>query len=218
MIELLFVGDGPRDHAIVPHLVERVLGVIIQATTTHWARLHQQGARKGYRRQLRFAILQARDADAKGVVATVDTDKDLRRQKLKELRLAREEDRESSPAFPTALGEADPHGEAWLLDDRVAIAQVLGLAADMVPNVRKTRSPKEALEELRRGCAEAETPILEVLAAIARLVEPSESRCPHAKQTGFHALGEEVRRELGPLAWQCGEECRCGDACGCTQD
>ncbi len=61
------------------------------------------------------------------------------------------------------------------------------------------------------GHNDAEDNICEVLAAIARRVEPS--RCAHARETGLHGLQEEVRRELGPLANQCGEECRCGDAC-----
>jgi hypothetical protein len=211
MIDLLFVGDGPRDHVMVPYLVQRVLGVTIRPTTTHWARLHREGAGSGYRRKLRFAMLQAQDARAKGMVLTVDTDTDRRRQKFKELRKVRDEERAAAPPFPTALGEADPHGEVWLLDDRVAVGSVLGVKDGDIPNVRKTPSPKDTLEELRQGGSHAETPILEVLEAIARRVDPS--RCDHKKETGLHALLEEVRRELGPLVAQCGTDCPCGDAC-----
>src|SRR5260370_6609488 len=113
MIDLFFVGEGPRDHAIIPHLVQRVLGVNIKPITTHWARLHREGSGSGYRRKVRFALLQAKDVNAKGIVLTVDTDKDPRRQKLKELLKAREEDRASSASLPPAMGEADPHGAAW---------------------------------------------------------------------------------------------------------
>jgi len=88
---------------MLPHLVGRLLGVTIRPTVTHWARLHQQGAGKGYRRKLRFAVLQAKDAEAKGLVVTVDADKDPQRQKLKELIQAREEFEASDPPFPTVL-------------------------------------------------------------------------------------------------------------------
>jgi hypothetical protein len=213
MIDLLFVADGTRDHVTIPPLVGRLLGVNVRAMTTPWARLRQQSGVSGYRRQLRFAIRQARDANAVAILATVDRDKDPRRRKLKELLVARDEDRISSPAFPTALGEADPHGEAWLLDDPVAVRRALRLAGDAtIPTVRHTNRPKDALEDLRRQSGRAEDSILEVLADIAELVDPA--RCVHAKETGFHALAEEVRREFGPVASQCDEQCRCGDVCG----
>src|SRR5213593_4826031 len=109
MIDFLFVMDGPRDHATVPYLVGRLLGVNVRPVTTPWARLRQQAGVSGYRRQLRFAIKQARDARAVALIATVDNDKHPRCQKLKELLKARDDDRASSPAFPTALGEAAPH-------------------------------------------------------------------------------------------------------------
>jgi hypothetical protein len=212
MIDHLFVMDGPRDDATVPLLVGRLLGVKVRASTRPWARLRQQAGKSGYRNQLLFAIRQARDAGAVALIATVDKDKDPRRQKLKELLKAREDDRASSPAFPTALGEAAPHGEAWILDDPVAVRRALGLDPDFkVPNVLKEPSSKDALEKLKRQSRRAEDPILEVLASIAELVDPA--RCVHAKETGFHALAEEVHRELVPIASQCGEECRCGDAC-----
>jgi hypothetical protein len=84
MTLLLFVGDGERDAVTVPRLVEGLLGVSIREETRAWAHLHRGG--KGYRHKLRFAILQAKDAEAAGVVLTVDTDKDPQRRKLRELK------------------------------------------------------------------------------------------------------------------------------------
>jgi hypothetical protein len=202
MMDLFFVGDGARDHVTVPILVERLLRVPFWCTQPephHWARLHDLGGGKGYGRQLRFALLQAKDAGACGIVATVDTDKHPKRQKLNELRKAREADRACSPPFPTALAEAMPHAEAWLLDDRVAVVNALGLGPDAsVPTVRQTKSPKDTLEELKNRCDRAADPILEILADIAKLVDPA--RCVHAAETGFEVLVDEVQRELGPIA------------------
>jgi hypothetical protein len=208
MLTVLFIGDGPRDAATVPRLVERLLGVTVKERIRHWRELRVGG----YRRKLLFAAREARDAGAAGVVACVDTDKDDRGEKRRELRLGRDDDRSRYPDYPIALGEAKPHGEAWLLADAVAVRQALGLGLDVhIPTVRQTKSPKETWEELRLQGDRAEDNICDVLAAIARLVDPS--RCPHARVTGLQELQAEVRRELGPPAGRCGEGCRCGDAC-----
>ena len=212
MIDILFVTDGPRDHVTIPPLIGRILGVTVRVNTTPWARLHRQSGVRGYRRKLRFAILQARDANALGILATVDRDVHPRRTKLKELLQARDEDRQENPPFPVALGEAEPHGEAWLLDDPVAVCRGLGLDPQIkIPNVRNTKSPKQEIEALRKQSGREED-ILVILADIASHVDPS--RYQHAKETGFHGLEREVRHELGPVSAGCGKECRCGDACG----
>jgi hypothetical protein len=127
----------------------------------------------------------------------VDTDKDPRRRKLGELKKARKEDRASSPPFPLALGEANPHGEAWLLDDRSAVAEVLAMKADDVPNVRKVKSPKEILHALWKQSERSEDSIMDLLAEIAARVDPD--RCVHANETGFRGLMREVHKELRGL-------------------
>ena len=43
MIRLTFFSDGERDHAMLPCLVGRLLGVNVQPQTESWARLHQRG-------------------------------------------------------------------------------------------------------------------------------------------------------------------------------
>jgi len=154
---------------------------------------------KGFGRKLLFAVRRAKDRDLAGIVATVDTDRDRDQRRLRELREARTLDRSKSPAFPTALGQANPHGEAWLLDDPVAVRQALNLAdTAVIVNVRRTKNPKAELESLKKASNRTEHEILDILADIARKVQ--HARCVHAKETGFHALVEEVLGELRPIA------------------
>jgi hypothetical protein len=199
MIHLLFIGDGPRDHATVPHLVERILDAPVRPALSTWARLHRLGSGSGFSRKLRFATLQAQEANTNGLVLTVDADRDPARRKLKELRNAREAQRTQHPRFPTALGEAAPHGEAWLLDDPAAVSQALHLDPNTsIPGVSNVRSPKAALETLIQVSSRANERVLEVLADISRLVDPD--RYMHANETGFRSFAVEVRHELGPVS------------------
>ena len=147
MIRVLVVGDGPRDEAMVPAIVATVLGRPVEAQFEPWARLHDRSG-KGYGRKLRYAIAVARDR-RRALVATLDVDASPRRERMAELQQARDDARSRPDPVPTALGAANPHGEAWLLDDAVAVRSVLGLAADVpVPSVLRVRSPKGALEAL----------------------------------------------------------------------
>ncbi len=197
MIPLLIVGDGERDFVTVPPIIEKFIQAPIRTTTSPWARLHDFGG-NGYLRQLRFAMKAAKDDRAVGIVAVLDADKNPKGRRLHELDMAREKIRAAEPTFPTAIGEANPHGEAWLLDDTAAVRQVLDLPGDIaITNVRHAKSPKDALEEHILASRHANLPRLEILANIAKALDPT--RCPHAKETGFERLGEEVRREIAPL-------------------
>jgi hypothetical protein len=193
MMYLLFVGDGERDAVTVPRLVERIVEVPVREEARPWARLH--GAGKGYGRKLAFAMRQAKDLGTSGLVAVVDADRDPKRGRLRALREARDAERQVAPPFPTAIGEAVPHGEAWLLDDAVAVRQALQLADDMdVPTVRKTKDPKGVLDGLWKQSRRARESALLLLADVARLVDPS--RCRHVAETGYQAFAEDVRNEL----------------------
>lgn len=197
MIRLLFVGDGKRDAATVPPLVETILDTEIDPETRIWARLHASG-RKGYDRKLVYALLQARDLGVPGVVATVDSDKEPKGKRLRSLQKGRISDREKRPPLPTALGEAVPHGEAWLFDDPAAVRTTLRLSDDLeIPTLRETRDPKKMLNKLCKQSPRAQDPPPEVLAEIAKCVDPA--RCSHAKQSGFLAFTKEVHSELGSL-------------------
>ena len=197
MIRLLFVGDGERDAAMNPHLVAKITSADIDSTAVPWARLH--GGGRGYERKLLFAILDAAQRGLDGVVATVDRDKSHGRDRLRELEAGRDRHREKAPPLPTALGVADPHAEAWLLDDPVAVRTTLRLAPDTdMPNVRRIDSPKDELTRLHQSSPRADEPIRALLAEIAEAVEPT--RCQHPRETGFGHFAEDVRHEIGPLA------------------
>ncbi|MCW8141553.1 MAG: hypothetical protein KIT58_21835, partial [Planctomycetota bacterium] len=198
-VPIMVVSDGPRDAAMLPPLVSTILGAEVQAVASRaWSSvvLRRGG---GYDRKLRFVLREALDQGARGVVATVDRDRAPRRSRLADLVAGRDAERQDprSPVaqLPTALGEADPHAEAWLLDDPKAVRAALGLDGRAeVPNVRRS-SPKDALDALFAGSDERP---LDLLAAVAREVDPG--RCAHARETGLEAFCAEVRRELGPLA------------------
>jgi hypothetical protein len=195
MIQILFVGDGERDAVTVPRIVERILSVAIREESRQWARLHSAG--RGYGRKLQFAVRQARDSAQQGVVATVDADRSgLRR--LRELQVARERDRAKSPAFPTVLGCAVPHGEAWLLDDPVAVRRELTLPPEAdVPAASKVTSPKKTLEDLLAQSPRRDEKPRTAWCDIASALEPN--RCAHAADTGFRDFVREVHNELSPL-------------------
>lgn len=196
MMHLLFVGDGRRDAVTVPRLVERILGARIRESTRPWARLH--GAGRGYGRKLRYAFLQARDLNVDGLVATVDRDTDKPRRRLGVLRDARMDEQERGTALPTALGEAVPHGEAWLLDDAVAVREGLTLSPDhAIPSVKKAKNPKAALTKLLWESPRSHHPPRDVLRDIAEAVDPA--RCKNGKSTGFDAFVRDVQTELKPL-------------------
>ena len=209
MISLFFVGDGARDEATVPHLVRTILQTDFSTLFQPWARLHAAERRgrpgrrlRGYGRKLLYAIRAARVAQADGLVATVDRDK-APAGRLRRLREARAADRQQAPSLPTALGEAKPHAEAWLLDDPVAVREALELPANAdVPSVRDSTYPKHTLHELWEQSPRKEANPgdreMDALPEIARRVVPS--RCAHRRETGFQAFVTEVRRELAGLA------------------
>lgn len=197
MIRLLFVGDGERDAVTNPHLVKVITGASVEPTTRPWARLN--GAGRGYDRKLLFALLQARQAGLEGVVATVDRDTSSGKDRLRELQAARTRDREKRAPLPTALGAADPHAEAWLLDDPVAVRTVLGLRVDLdIPTVRHAKSPKGEIARLHAASPRVNEPVRGLLAEMARSL--SIDRCQHRRETGFAHFVQDVRDEIGPLA------------------
>jgi hypothetical protein len=196
MIRLLFVGDGERDAATNPWLVATITGTAVEPTAIPWPRLHSAG--RGFDRKLLYAIRKARHDGLQGVVATIDKDGSPGRDRLRDLEAGRTKDREQAAPLPTALGCADPHAEAWLLDDPVAVRQALRLdtVAD-IPNVRKTVSPKDALTALHARSPRATEPIRTILVEIAKALAPG--RCEHAKETGFARFEKEAEAEIGPL-------------------
>lgn len=193
MIHLLFVADGPRDEAVVPRVVERILGVPIRYEFTAWKeiRLHSGS---GYERRLLYLLRRARERGASGVIATLDSDKERQRRRLSELRGARDKDRAQFAPIPAALGEGVPHLEAWLLDDAVAVRTALEAATDLVvPTVRTCTSPKETLNAIIREC-KPDADILLLLGSIASQMHPE--RCRHSGETGLKSFVDDVRHEF----------------------
>jgi hypothetical protein len=209
MRHLRIVGDGERDAAVLPPLVRRILNADLTDRTTPWPRLHRGQKKipgyslKGYGLKLLYVLRSARSDRAEGVVACIDADRDRRRQRWRQMKKAREADRSQNPPLPTALGEAKPHNEAWLLDDAVAVREVLRLPSDTeVPNVQRCSSPKAALEDLHQRSERKDERPLSVWPEIAARVDTS--RCTHKKRTGFEAFVREVESELGPLFAEAG--------------
>jgi hypothetical protein len=192
MIRLLLAADGERDAAIVPPLVRRMLTAQVTAQFRAWHTLRVGGDA----RKLRFLIRDARDQRLCGLVAVVDRDRHAKGARLRRLREGREADRIHYPPFPTALGEADPHVEAWLIDDEKAVRQALKLSPDHPVRIRP-RDPKSELGKLIDASELEFESILVPLAEIARALDPT--RCTHARKTGFEAFVSDVKTELGTL-------------------
>jgi hypothetical protein len=215
MIPIYVVGDGLRDEAMVPVLVERVVRLRVQARFRPWSSLRLAGG--GYDRKLKFAVREAVEEKIPMLVATVDTDKDNSGEKLRRLRQARSDDPQCGSLVQVALGEATPHGEAWLLDDEVAVRQALGLhSSTPICTPANRKNPKQAIEDLRHSGNRCDDPIRTVLAAIAQLVQPA--RCPRSKDTGFDALQDDLRTSIRNSKAACDDGCPCGDCSGVESD
>lgn len=197
-LRLWLLGDGERDAAMLPPILEQALGEPVEVANERPAERSWHGltlAGGGYARKLAFAARQALDARADGLVAVVDQDRAEPRARLRELERGREQAR-ARVATPVAIGEARPHGEAWLLDDAVAVRLALELPpAAAIPTVRDGQA-KPALDELIDASPRAGERPVDLLAEIARALDPG--RCAHAKETGLADFVDDVRRELSP--------------------
>lgn len=198
-MKLLAVGDGPRDQRALPILVCKILDAELETRYDDW---HQVRVRKQrgtiYARKLKYLTRRAQADGFAALAVVVDRDKSPARQKLRELRTGRDEDRQNQPPFPTAVGEASPHFDVWLLDDAVAIRDALELPADVpIPNAPKSDYPKDSLSELIERSAIDFADVSDALGEIARRL--STSRCAHRKVTGFAAFEKEVLDEIKPV-------------------
>lgn len=192
-MRILFVGDGERDAVTIPPIVHRILKTSIESSCNSWARLHGSG--KGYKSKLLYALAKARSGGMSGLVATIDRDTADKGERLKRLKAARKTDRSKRAPLPTALGEADPHCEAWLLDDESAVRDALALApVTPVPTVGRTSNPKDELDLLIASSPVADQGRLTLLGRIAEKVDPN--RCLNAKTTGFRAFVKDIKDEF----------------------
>jgi hypothetical protein len=180
---------------MLPALVQNILDRDVRVNNegqeiAAWARLN--GASRGYGARLLFALLQAQDRNAQGVVAVIDSDKHGQ-DRFKDLKSGRATHREKHPPIPTALGCAEPHCEAWLLDSQ-AVMKVLDLGA-MITYSNQT--PKGTIDRLIRESRRREEPVADLQGEIAGCVTPEQ--CKDAQESGLMAFAKELNTELGKL-------------------
>ena len=197
-MSILVVGDGPRDQSALPNLVSAILGCNVESRYDDWHHVtHLRGKGSVYARKLKYLTRRARADEFVALAIVVDTDKLTPRDKLRALRAGRQDDRQNNPPFPTALGEANPHFDVWLLDDAVAVREALGLSGDCeVPNARKVHYPKDSLSELIQHSPIEFSEVSDALGEIARRL--SSERCVHRDETGFATFESDVRDEIKP--------------------
>lgn len=189
MASVFYVADGPRDHATLPRLVESALHWPHDAAFEAWHDIKTHG--RGYERKLAYAVRAAKARGHVAVVAVVDNDR-ARTPRLDALRSQREAAR--GVGVPTAIGEAYPHVEAWLVDDVEPLRSILGHpATDRAPAGRDPKAELDALIEAA-GRADDHLVALGEVAAEVRL-----ERCRRAHTTGFERFVHDVHAELGAL-------------------
>ncbi len=194
MINVHFVGEGPRDEQSMPALVASITKTPFQPTSSEWTKYRVHS----FRKKLVLALHLAREANADGLIASTDQDT-AGSAKTRELREARAADREVNPPLPTALAVPNPHFEAWLLDDKVAVQEVYGVPTEHVPNVDEVDDPKAELSALFRSCelATAGHTEFESLESISRKLNPT--RCQHRQSTGLRAFLRDLKAEFRSL-------------------
>ncbi len=194
MINVHFVGEGPRDEQSMPALVASITQTPFHATCSKWTsyRVHT------HHKKLLFALHLAREANANGLIASTDQDT-VGAAKLSELQEARAGDREVNPPLPTALAVPNPHFEAWLLDDKVAVQEVYGIPTERIPNVDEVDNPKAELSALFRSSelADAGDTEFETLKSISSRLDPT--RCQHKQPTGLRAFLRDLKDEFRSL-------------------
>ena len=197
-MRILVVGDGPRDQHALPNLVRAILKSDVEARYDDWHRVtYLRGKGSIYARKVKYLARRARVDGFSALAIVTDTDKSLARDKLRQLRAGRDEDRQTNPPFPTALGEANPHFDVWLLDDAVAVRNGLRLPSETpIPNSAKSSDPKNDLNLLIAGSPRESDDFALVLGDIASHLKVD--RCPHRKENGLATFESDVHDEIRP--------------------
>ena len=197
MIHVLIVGDGPRDEAVLPAIVATLLNTATQYEFRAWRELREtkKWGSCGYRRKFGLALLIARQWKKSGLIAVVDRDTAPKNTRLNELHEVRGSDRERHPHLSTALGEADPHVEAWLLDDAKAVRSALGLpTTTKIPPSSKFENPKRELDRLIDESNRKGDERMGVLADIGKSI--MRERCLSRDRTGFQDFIDDICAEF----------------------
>jgi len=177
----------------VPPLVAQILGKEFRCLVKTWKDIRVRG---GFAKKATYALAQAADAGANAAVITGDRDKGERRELLRSFLSARNHAR-NSYGLHAAVGVADPHGEAWLLDDPHAVRSALSLPADTeIPEV-SDGYPKDLLQSLINDSGRSDDSTFDVLHDIA--VDVRLDRMRSASDTGFRDFVQDVENELRHL-------------------
>ena len=212
MISIRLVAEGFRDEAIMRALIPQIIGHKVFILFKSLKEYHLDGM--SLKKKYRFIATSMKVNREFFGIGLFDRDKNKRREGIREVKEALENVEGFNSLFHFAFGEADPHLEAWLLDDPVAIREALGLPpAVQIPSVDSVNDPKEEIEKLRKQGPEdvLEAEICKILEAIAGKLTPK--RCTRAKQTGFAQFQKEVHQTFNRVKATCPPDCPCGDAC-----
>lgn len=193
-MKLLLYADGRRDKVTVPRFLSTLLDDHVAANFSAWKNIRVHG--RGYGKKLAYGMRQAGSRpDLEGLVAVIDRDKDKKRIRWSSLAAERENQRANGINVRTALGEAVPHGEAWLLDDAEAVKSALALKPTHKIPASSRGSAKAILETLHSQSPHADRRVLEMWGSIAQQVRLERCRAP--QKTGFKAFADDVKREFG---------------------
>lgn len=189
MRSILYVSDGERDRRMLPPIVRKVIGEHDLVDFRAWHDIQLQGSfgrakTTGYGRKLSFMIAAAA-RDDHSLIATVDRDR-AGSERLRELKQARGD----IPPVAVAVGEAIPHGEAWLVDDLVPLRTHLGL--DPHAPRPDLKDPKASLHALIREADRSD--VLEIIESIAE--DLAIERCQMARETGLAAFVDDLKDQF----------------------
>ena len=192
MTKVILIVDGGRDVWMLPAIVANHLKVLVDYNTLTWRSSRLRTNKKGFGRKLKLAVRIAEDEEKDGLIAFVDHDRSPTPRRV-ELDSARQEERDSGHGqWPIALGEAIPHGEAWLLDAHDAVQTVLSLGADAkIPNAKKDAKQRlDSLIDAHWGGKRQEA-----FEQMAQLVNVATTR--NARATGLKSFIDDLFREFG---------------------
>lgn len=195
MKSVLFVGEGATEQQCLPALLAWAAPsatVGEKSAFKAWADIPARSGKGGpLGKKLQLALQLARHAGHDAVVASIDTDDRKRGERLTELDTARR-----PIDVPSAIGEATPHFEAWILGDSKAVRDALALPSESQIPAPTRCDPKTALADLcRRSSTEFRTSPDAMVAVIRRM---DLRRCTHARETGLADFNAELTRVFGP--------------------
>jgi hypothetical protein len=190
-MNVLVIGDGPRDSVALPILISSILSRELNCRFRAWSELsHLRGIGSAYERKLKYAVRQAFDENRTAIVAVTDADD---RPKRKDLESARLDVRSKGFDVPLAIGESVPHFEVWLLDDKKCIALVCRVDHSEVADSCQCH-PKTELDRLFAISDLCDSTPTQQLAALAH--EWSYERCIHRRSNGLEDFAKDLKEQF----------------------